>query len=333
MENKPPKDATATAAGGATASPQYLSNTMVHNWRRTLRRADVWNEVAILTRVMYKSTSQMRRMAHFKRLVELQRYLKRLRLFVKSALRQAQKVSAPQQQENIEGQRQPLRSVVACRQQRDLFVLLLATIPIIAKAHYHLTHQMSEALFMPFCLTTLASIARIRLLFITWIDECAHMYSYLRKTLPMQRIAHGELPAQLKYDPTTFQPILTPVAPVSAAQTPAPRETAADEVITDLDFAPAGVTTPPSSSPLATPSDAPSTVTLPALDNEAAPDFFLAPTAKKANKPQPAKAEKKVTGKRKAEQQPAADSPTVKASDKKPKKTTKHSEIDDIFGF
>ncbi|KAL0050812.1 hypothetical protein WJX82_007614 [Trebouxia sp. C0006] len=196
----------------------------------SLVRTDLWYEVALLSKLLYKSKNQHRSSKHFQYLTEVKRCMKLLLQLQLSDLvgdlnhlrsnagvgmpataslvmfGRANKLHVPSQQAGILVLQ---RLLAGCR-------LAVRAIPAAHAAAAQLLAQLSMTYFMPFCLTALAMVARIQVLVCQLLLDNIKAYNSLLPlviVLPWQELVgtgiYPDLPHMLSCSWTAGVPTLS----------------------------------------------------------------------------------------------------------------------------
>ncbi|EFN52999.1 hypothetical protein CHLNCDRAFT_137446 [Chlorella variabilis] len=194
------------------ASPEWavaVAGVTTGHLEGALARTDLWQELQLLGKLLYKNSHQHRGAQHFQRLQEIRRLLsllKGMQLERRAAAFHAAFQAARQRGKLPTGsvlmaygadqRRVPSHGAATSllRALRAACQLVEQLAPAVHRASLHLLAQLAHSFFMPLCLTSLACVARIQVLTGQLLLDAVMAYNALAEAaalLPMGPAAAG----------------------------------------------------------------------------------------------------------------------------------------------
>jgi len=157
----------------------------LYYFQRLFSKKQLWEEIAIIQRILYKNTLQHRKSAHLRKLIELSRCLKRFR---ELDLAEIMNHIIPIKTEEKNVYKLPSREMVSFFLTRLVggYKLLSKTINILEDTYIAFHTILRQALFMPFALIVMSSTSRLHIYFQYLLKEmniCYKMTYHWMSTL------------------------------------------------------------------------------------------------------------------------------------------------------
>ncbi|ORX88135.1 hypothetical protein BCR32DRAFT_288882 [Anaeromyces robustus] len=157
----------------------------LYYFQRLFSKKQLWEEIAIIQRILYKNTLQHRKSSHLRKLIELSRCLKR---FKELNLAEIFNHIIPTKTEEKNIYNLPSREMVSYFLTRLVggYKLLSKTVDVLEETYISFHAILRQALFMPFALIVMSSTSRLHIYFQYLLKEmnlCYKMTYHWMSTL------------------------------------------------------------------------------------------------------------------------------------------------------